>query len=267
MSKKHHGGEAAAPGLKLGRKARAFNPGVPHLSMFLAAKPKMQPPPSVDWTQAFDNRPLGMMLNDTLGDCTCAGLGHALQTWTVNASAGAMMLTITDQQVEQLYEGACGFDPNNPNGTDNGGVEQDVLSYAMNTGIPTDAGPHKINGYIEVDPRNFRDVRLTIDQFGLAYIGFNVPNSLMENGPPPVWNYDPSADNTIVGGHCVILVGYDAVGATLISWGQFYRMRWPFFGQFVDETYAMVDVDWIKSTGQAPCGLTLDELEAAMKWL
>jgi hypothetical protein len=65
----------------------------------------------------------------------------------------------------------------------------------------------------------------------------------------------------------VILAGYDAKGARVISWGQYYTMTWAFFGQFVDEVYAIADVSWIEAKGMSPGGLTLAQLETQMKAL
>ena len=45
------------------------------------------PPPAVDWTEGIAS--WGMMLNDTLGDCTIAGCGHAVQVWTANTGSEA----------------------------------------------------------------------------------------------------------------------------------------------------------------------------------
>jgi hypothetical protein len=119
-----------------------------------------------------------------------------------------------------------------------------------------------------VDPRNVDDVKRTINDCGVAYIGFNVPQSVMPTGgsPPAVWNYVPS-QATIVGGHAVVLPGYDNTGAKVISWGQYYTMTWEFFAHFVDEVYAIADADWIEKKGTSPGGLTLDELEAQMSAL
>jgi len=64
-----------------------------------------------------------------------------------------------------------------------------------------------------------------------------------------------------------VLAGYDPDGATVISWGALYKMTWAFFNQFVDEAYAIADPDWIRATGQTPCGLTLDQLAAQMSAL
>jgi len=84
--------------------------------------------------------------------------------------------------------------------------------------------------------------------------------------PLAVWDVDPTADNTIVGGHAVVLAGYDANGARVISWGKYYTMTWAFFAKFVDEAYAITDPEWTK-VKTTPGGLTVEELEQAMKSL
>jgi len=64
-----------------------------------------------------------------------------------------------------------------------------------------------------------------------------------------------------------VLAGYDANGARVISWGQYYTMTWAFFAKWVDEVYAIADQDWIESTGNTVAGLTLQQLEAQMQAL
>ena len=94
----------------LGRLARAHDPRIPHLSALLAGKTLPPPPAQVDYTKGMPKN-LGMMLNDTLGDCTCAAVYHAIQVWTFNASKGKAIDTEPDSDVEKLYELACGYKP------------------------------------------------------------------------------------------------------------------------------------------------------------
>jgi hypothetical protein len=212
---------------------------------------------------------LGMMLNDTLGDCTCAAYYHAIQVWTFNALKD--MVTCPDGDVEALYEQACGYKPSR-GGEGPGGNEQHVLTFLLNRGAPF--GPagqqrHEIDAFVEVAVQNTDDIKRTINDCGVVYIGFNVPQYIMPPGqnPLPVWDVDPTADNTVVGGHAVVLAGYNATGARLISWGSYYTMTWAFFEKFVDEAYAIADPDWIAKTKKTPGGLSLQQLEQAMQAL
>jgi hypothetical protein len=174
--------------------------------------------------------------------------------------------TETDAAVLKLYEEACGYRPGDPN-SDNGGVEQNVLEYLLNKGMPlSNGGVDKILAFVEVDPRNVEDVKRTINDCGVAYIGFNVPSNLisLEGDVPSLWELDK--DNTDTdGGHAIVLVGYDTVGPTLISWGSKYKMTWEFFTYYTDEVYAIASDTWRNNTGKTPLGLSLDELEALMR--
>jgi hypothetical protein len=258
---KHH--------FKLGRLKRAFDPRIPHMSALLAGRTLPAPPPSIDYTKGMPTN-LGMMLNDTLGDCTCAAVYHAIQVWSFNASG--TIDTEPDSDVEKLYELACGYNPKTP-GEGPGGNEQHVLTYLLRTGAPF--GPsgttfNKIAAFVEVDPRVTGDVKSTIADCGVAYIGFNVPAYIMPAGqdPPLVWDYTPADANAkIVGGHAVVLAGYDANGARVISWGAYYTMTWAFFAKWVDEVYAIATQNWVNAKGTTPAGLSLQALEVQMQAL
>ena len=44
-------------------------------------------------------------------------------------------------------------------------------------------------------------------------------------------------------------------------------MTWKFFGEYVEEVYAIADHAWIAATGKTPGGLTLKELDTQMRAL
>jgi hypothetical protein len=213
---------------------------------------------------------LGVMLNDRLLNCTCAAFYHALQVWTFNAAGGtsARMLTASDAYVQRLYTLACGYDPGKA-GEGPGGKAQPVLKYLLKHGAPV--GPRRRNrilAYIEIDPRQVDDVKRAINDCGLVYVGFNVPKYLGPQNPhlPKVWDVDPS-NRRMIGGHAVIVTGYDKQTLDVISWGRFYKMTWKFFGKYVEEVYAIADPAWIAATGKTPGGLTLKELDTQMQAL
>jgi hypothetical protein len=202
---------------------------------------------------------LGMMLNDTLGDCTAAACGHALQVFSHNATPP--MVTPTDGQVEALYEATGGYVPGEPN-TDNGAVEQVVLQYWLNN--PLDS--NQLAAFVEIDVKDLADVKRAIWECGVVYIGLTVPAFLQNlEAPGSNWNVSPNADNTIIGGHAVAVVGWDARdNFILISWGAVYTMTPSFWLGFVDEAYALANPAWMEKTGRSPAGLSLGKLEALM---
>jgi hypothetical protein len=248
---------------KFGRTARSRDPRVPHLSALLAGQKLAPPPASVNYVANMPQT-FGMMLNDNLGDCTCAAFYHARQVWTFNADKAES--TAPDSDVEDLYEQACGYNPQTP-GPGPGGNEQHVLQFLLKTGAPIGAAGgqrDKILAFVEVDPRNTDDVKRTINDCGVAYIGFPVPENVTYNNR--TWDYEPTAKMT-GDGHAVVLVGYDANAATAISWGQLYTVTWSFITNIVDEIYALADPDWVANTKKTPGGLTIAQLEAQMKTL
>lgn len=107
--------------MKLGKKTRRYDRRTLRLARYLTpALPP--PPPSVANSQGITN--WGMMLNDNLGDCTIAGVAHAVQVWTLSHGNE---VTVPDPTVLQYYEQWDGYDPSNP-ASDQGGVELDVLN-------------------------------------------------------------------------------------------------------------------------------------------
>ena len=254
---------------KLGRLHRTYDPRIPHMSALIAGQSLPPPPANVDHTKNMPAN-LGLMLNDTLGDCTCAAVYHALQVWSFNTLGANGMITEPDKDVEKLYVLACGYNPRIP-GEGPGGNEQRVLTYLLKKGAPYGAdgqSVHKIAAFVEVDPRNTDDVKRTINDCGVAYIGFQVPAYIMPANQPPLSVWDVQTGNSaIVGGHAVVLAGYDDTGVRVISWGQYYTMTWAFFAKYVDEVYAIADNTWFDTTGKTPGGLSLAELEQQMQAL
>jgi TIR domain len=256
-------------GVPLGRLPRSFDSRIPHYSALVARRTLPSPPPEIDYTKGMPVN-LGMMLSNTLGVCTCAAFYHARQVWSFNASKGKSMETDPDSVVEKLYELACGYKPQQ-GGEGPGGNIQHVLEYLLRKGAPVGPqgqGRYKINAFVEVDPRNTDDVKRTINDCGLVYIGFSVPQYIVptKRAPPAVWDVE-TADTQIVGGHAVVLPGYTGAGARVISWGQYYTMTWAFFAKYVDEAYAISDNFWVNSVGRTPGGLTVTELEQQMQAL
>ena len=85
----------------------------------------------------------GMMLNDQLGCCTIAAVGHAVQAWTANAD---VELTVPDSVILQYYEQWDGYNPANPS-SDQGGVELDVLNNWRQQGF----NGQTLDAYVAID--------------------------------------------------------------------------------------------------------------------
>ena len=126
-----------------------------------------------------------MYLNDQLGDCTCAGIAHAVQAWTAYAKG---LVTLPNSAVLNLYE-RMGYVPGNP-ATDQGAVEQDVLAEVHRNGI----GGHKILAYAQVDHEDPYEMKAALNLFGSLYLGAQMPQSAMDqtNAGQP-WSLVPGS--------------------------------------------------------------------------
>jgi hypothetical protein len=200
-----------------------------------------------------------MMLNDTLGCCTCADAGHRVMLWTKH---GGSMVTPTDADILTAYEAVGGYVPGDPS-TDQGAAMTDVFSYCQSTGI---AG-HKINGWVAVDFTNLEHVRQAIYLFGHLSIGVNLPNSAMDqtNAGQP-WDV-VADDGGIDGGHDIPIFGYGSEGFTCVTWGQLQQMGIPWFQRYVEEAYSAVSLDWLNANGVAPNSLDMAALTADLNAL
>lgn len=250
---------------QLGRKARGFDPRIPHLSAHLAGRDLPPPPDSVDWTRGMP-ADLGAMLNNKVNDCSCAAFYHALQVWRFNATG--TLDTEPDSNVEALYSAVSGYQPSEaPPGPLCG--MQDVLTHILKTGAPIGPdgkGVNKLAAFLEIDHRNPDDVRRTIQECGVAYIGVNVPAYILANPPPAVWDVE-TQNAEIKGGHAVAAAGYDAQGVQAISVGKVYTLTWAYLGKYTHEAYALADPSWIAAKGTTPGGLSLEVLERQMQAL
>lgn len=237
--------------MKLGKRRARHDPRVPMLSKYTTRLPA--PPAQEDYGSKLSH--LGMMLNDKLGDCTCAAVGHVIQEWTTYAQKKPLVLP--DDTIEQLYEAVGGYVPGQPS-TDNGAVEVDVLNYWLANPVQGNV----LQAYAAVEPGNHNGIKDAVYIFGNAYIGLQLPVSAQTQdvwAVPPGGAVGPGAPGSW-GGHAVPAVGYDARGLTVITWGALKRMTWQFWDAYCDEAYALLSPDWIEATGKAPPGFDLAQL-------
>jgi hypothetical protein len=246
--------------MKLGKLAPHHDLRVPMLAKYTVSLPAA--PAQIDWSDGLQN--WGVMRNDTLGDCTCAAVGHAIQTWTKNAG---IETTLPDSTIVSLYSAVAGYDPAS-GANDNGAAETDVLTYWLKNPV---AG-HALDGFVAVQPKDIRDVKDALWLFGGVYIGLALPLSAQRQVgtlwcvPAGGLAGDGAAGSW--GGHAVYVVAYDSRGFTCITWGKPQRMSWNFWVAYCDESYGLLSHDWITTNGQhqglAPSGFDAAALSADM---
>ena len=235
--------------MKLGRRAIKRDTRTLRLARYFT--PALPPaPPSVAWSPAV-KVPWGMLLNDSLGDCTIAGILHLLECQSFNAG-GAFIPTNTEAL--SYYETIDGYVPGDSS-TDQGGIELDVLSYCRKNGI---AG-QPVSGFAAVAPLSKNEIRQAIALFGGIYIGVTLPVSAQTQ---EVWWNAGSNDGGVWGGHAVPIVDYDEKSLTCVTWGALKKMTWSFFHRYCDEAYAVLSPDFIRAGGEAPSGFDLAQLQS-----
>ena len=192
-------------------------------------------------------------------NCTCAGLTHARQVWSFNAAG--QMVTLPDDYVLELYQQGCGYVLGDPS-TDQGGNEQQLLTFCQQTGIPTPSGPDKILGFVELNVSNIEDIKRAIAEGGVVYLGINIPEAWCEAPVGSTWD---ATDSPSAGGHAIIGAAYDPDKLLVVSWGSTWAMTWAGFAQVCEEAYLVVDRTWVNAKGSTPFNMSLDALEAAMQ--
>ena len=237
----------------LGKHQPRVDPRTLRLAKYLKPEAVATPPVESSWVMRVPA--WGMMLNDTIGDCTCAAAGHMIQQWTEFASAEVI---VPDDAILTAYSAVSGYVPGDPT-TDRGAVMLDVLNYWRKKGI----GGHQIQAYVQVNPQNQMEVEQAIELFGNLYIGLALPVSVqgadkwtvadegfVGNGAPGSW-----------GGHAAPVMAYSPKTLTCITWGERLKMSWNFFRGYCDEAYAVVSADWVEKSGLSPSTLNLVQLK------
>lgn len=222
---------------KVAGKLGKLDPQIPHsladVAQYLTVKPP-QPrasvpvPPVSSWP---------MDGNDANGDCVFAAKEHDIRAF--NALVGTKDATPSEQQVVDLYYKLTG-------GEDTGYVISNALALWHRSGL----WANKIVGYAPVKAKSLVDLHLAIDLFGLADIGIQVPQSVMEQfdaGKP--WTV--VKNSPIEGGHDIILVGYDQHVVYGVSWGEVVEITYPFIANYMDEAWAIIGQEY-QTAGHGP---------------
>ncbi len=217
---------------------------------------KRVPPPvptARDWSRPVGYR-WGMMLNDRLGCCTASSAGHMIQAWTANAS---QIVTLPDSAIERFYRKFS------PAPGDDGAYMLDVLKTWRKEGV-TAENPRRVEAFVEISQGDVWEMKTAIALFGGAYIGMALPNFSVRDDPfdvewdvPRFWRLYPSCWRNPSNGHCVNLVAYDANWLYCVTWGRVKRLSWDFWRRYGDESYAVLNPDWIAASGFAPSGLDM----------
>ena len=176
--------------------------------------------------------------NDTIGDCTIAGIAHAQTIWRGMAGAYAVLPA---QYCESLYFRLTG-------GADSGLACTTVLDYAHHHALAGD----KVLAYVEVDPANEQHVKEACALFGSLYVGFQCcDNVIAEFDAGQPWTAGTLTDK----GHCVVVTGYDADSYSCLTWGAAQLGTLGWWQECVQEVYAVIPSEARVDPENLPAGV------------
>jgi len=237
--------------LKFGRLPGVVPVGLRDLTYY-SAGPLPAPPPSVAVPPVAD---WGMDGNDNWGDCGVAALQHGFMGAAADVHQGESFPS--DQQVVDYYLKYTG-------GEDSGVVLSQFLAYARRAGYYG----HTVQAYAPVAVHDVPTLQFAINAYDFAYVGINVTEGMMDavQGDGP-WTWT-AADLTgeTVGGHCIILAGYDSEWLYGVTWGSTIRIAYPAWHQMSDEAWALIVGEEVKA-GTDGHGLNLAALQADLSQL
>ena len=171
--------------------------------------------------------------NDKYGDCGEAGSAH----WINHAEkleCGACPPIQATQVVSQYLS--------ETSGQDSGLVLIDHLNLWQRKGLNLGGQIYTIDAFAVIDWNNHKEFAYTIQLLSGAYIGFEVPKYFMDGFEAGKRSFTTQCKgDQIEGGHCVYVVGFDATGIWINTWGVKVHLDWKFVKGFVDEAYAIVD--------------------------
>ena len=234
--------------MKLGKRRARPIAGLRPIGRYLALQPANIPPPvpaACDLSGAVASWP--MLKNNTLGDCTIAAVGHAVQLWTAVANR---MRVMTDEEALVGYE-AFGYVPGEP-ATDQGAIEADVLARWTGAGFSTGGVDDVLAGFCAVDPAQEGEVRAGVAWLGVVYAGLELPIAAqsMDVWDAPgalVGDYEPGS----WGGHAVPIIGYGPGGVVCVTWGALKQITWKFWAAYASEAYGLLSRDFVTKSGSA----------------
>lgn len=214
------------------------------------------PPAWVNWALRA-KAPWGQMLNDSLGNCTCAAVGHMIQSFTADLGNE---VTVSDSAILAAYEAVGRYVPGDPN-TDQGAMVSDALKYWQKTGV----GNHKISAYAEISPKSHTLQRQAIDLFGGVDIGIQLPLAAQNMGTH--WTMDGITSlggdwaPGSWGGHSVAVLAYNGWSYICVSWGELIRINTTFWDAYTDESWTTISSDFF-SGAKSASGFDLAQLQA-----
>jgi hypothetical protein len=112
---------------------------------------------------------------------------------------------------------------------------------------------------VRLDPQNWEQFIEATFIFLAAGMGFNFPASAWDQfDHDEPWDYDPNANNEILGGHYVPRLGSTRV----VSWAKPIELTQAFYERFNDETIVYVTEEELRADAKDVHGFDLEKLQS-----
>jgi hypothetical protein len=171
----------------------------------------------------------------SVGDCTIAAVGDILQTWSARKgeSSGPLNSAPFISAYDTLVGGTGGPQDGLPVNT--------VLAYWKTSGIDgnTIAGSSEIIEYWD----RFA-IEAALEEDGPLYVSFQIPTSdyvYSMDSSSTIWstNEAPPGTSTTPYGHAAAIVGYDATGPYIATWGYVQHVTWAWWYDWATDAYTV----------------------------
>ena len=254
---------------KLGCRPACTRAGQPRLSSTMRAFMGRRAPTRLVRNQV-DPAP-HMLGNDTVGDCTAAGIGNHIRA---TAALNGYQVAVTAADALRFYACSTGYVPGSP-ATDQGGVEVDVLTTALRSGYAlAEQTLFPLWGSVAADDLN--GIRNITAGLSAAYLGVQLAMADMWTDAtnalaplwdirPPAWRGDPTPGSA--GGHCLLLWDYtgtdDTDIVTLLTWGTRQKATWRWLRSRLMEAHGLAWRQLLPAGALTPTGQDWEALIAA----
>lgn len=278
--------------VKLGKRPPVHDDRKLMMAKYAAA---LAPAPTA-WNPPSKEVGLGMLLNDSIGDCAIACPLHIIQYCTAQCGIEFMP---TDAMALVGYEAVGGYKPGDSS-TDGGCVIEDVMRYWQKTGF---AG-YQIDAYATLAVQMSDAIRKSpftsfwrtaMDQiiahlaalygkapaastglplwqqqmmdaiyyFGASDIGVALPETAQGQADWSVVSTKGKGAPGSWGGHSIAVVApYDDRIVSIQTWGTTITATWEFLATYMDEAKLVVGKFLVDSTDNSPLGFNYQQLMA-----
>lgn len=241
-----------------GRKHALIPAGLRDLTYY-AAGPLPTAPASVavpSVPNPGDGTEWGMLGNDSKGDCGIAGLEHGFM-------AVSSILGLAPKPFPSAAD-AVSYYLHYNHGQDIGVVLSQYLQF-----VEQRSGGYfgeTVAGIAPVAVQDINTLHFTIDAYGFAYTGISVTEAMEE-----AFQYHQPWDLTaiqgsVVGGHCIPLVGYDSNYLYAVTWGGVQAIAYPAWSRIASEAWAVITGTQV-TAGNDGRGINLAALQADLALL